>query len=141
MSMARLSKTTTLEEFIEAGAGITISYDNLSMVDEIQNTRIPIYNVLSDYIPELMISAVTITLTEPEYFKYRFKPKLLAIDIYGNPELYFVILILNNMCSVKEFDIKKIKMLPTSAMNDLLSAIYNSNKSFLEQYNNKQNTL
>ena len=139
--MARLSKTTTLEEFIEAGAGITISYDNLSMVDEIQNTRIPIYNVLSDYIPELMISAVTITLTEPEYFKYRFKPKLLAIDIYGNPELYFVILILNNMCSVKEFDIKKIKMLPTSAMNDLLSAIYNSNKSFLEQYNNKQNTL
>lgn len=139
--MARLSKTTTLEEFIEAGAGITISYDNLSMVDEIQNTRIPIYNVLSDYIPELMVSAVTITLTEPEYFKYRFKPKLLAIDIYGNPELYFVILILNNMCSVKEFDIKKIKMLPTSAMNDLLSAIYNSNKSFLEQYNNKQNTL
>ena len=139
--MARVSKTTTLEEFIEAGSGITISYDNLSMVDEIKNTRIPIYNVLSDYIPELMISTVTITLTEQEYFKYRFKPKLLAIDVYGNPELYFVILILNNMCSIKEFDIKKIKMLPTSAMNDLLSSIYNSNRDFLSQYNNKQNTL
>ncbi|MBP5596638.1 MAG: baseplate wedge protein 53 [Pseudobutyrivibrio sp.] len=139
--MARVSKTTTLEEFIEAGSGITISYDNLSMVDEIKNTRIPIYNVISDYIPELMISTVTITLTEQEYFKYRFKPKLLAIDVYGNPELYFVILILNNMCSVKEFDVKKIKMLPTSAMNDLLSSIYNSNRDFLSQYNNKQNTL
>ena len=137
MIMARVDRTTTLEEFIDAGSSITISYHNLSMIDEIQNVKIPIYNVLSDYIPELMISAVVITLTDEEYFKYKYKPKLLAIDVYNNPELYFVILILNNMCSVKEFDLKKVKMLPKAAMDELLSAIYNSNQTFIQEYNDK----
>ena len=133
--MANPKDTTTLEEFVEAGAGVTISYANLSMEDTFFNTKIPIYNVISDYMPELIIHAVTVELSTDEYIKYKYKPKLLASYLYGNPELYFVILLLNNMCSVKEFDKQKLQLLSKSDMATLLSDIYNSEKEFLARFN------
>lgn len=135
--MASLKSTSTLEEFIEAGSAVTISYANLSMLDETGDIKIPIYNVVSDYLFELLGRATTVILNDQEFWKYKYKPKLLAVDIYGNSELYFVILMLNNMCSVKEFDIKRIKMLSKKDMSNLLGLIYSSEMDFLAQYNDK----
>jgi len=135
--MASLKSTSTLEQFIEAGSAVTISYANLSMLDETGDIKIPIYNVVSDYLFELLGKSTTVVLNDQEFWKYKYKPKLLAVDIYGNAELYFVILMLNNMCSVKEFDIKRIKMLSKKDMSDLLGLIYSSEMDFLAQYNDK----
>ena len=140
--MANLKSTATLEEFINSGASVTISYANLSMLDETGDIKVPIYNIVSDYMPELLSLAKTVTLDDKEFWKYKYKPKLLASEIYGNPEVYFIILLLNNMCSVKEFDIKKVKMLSKADMNDILGLIYSSEIDFLSQYNDKtQNNL
>ena len=135
--MASLKSTSTLEQFIEAGSAVTISYANLSMLDETGDIKIPIYNVVSDYMFELLGKSTTVVLNDHEFWKYKYKPKLLAVDIYGNAELYFVILMLNNMCSVKEFDIKRIKMLSKKDMSNLLGLIYSSEMDFLAQYNDK----
>ena len=135
--MASLKSTSTLEQFIEAGSAVTISYANLSMLDETGDIKIPIYNVVSDYLFELLGKSTTVVLNDQEFWKYKYKPKLLAVDIYGNAELYFVILMLNNMCSVKEFDIKRIKMLSKKDMSNLLGLIYSSEMDFLAQYNDK----
>ena len=135
--MASLKSTSTLEEFIEAGNAITITYAHTSMLDETGDIKIPIYNIVSDYLYELLGRSTTVVLNDKEFWKYKYKPKLLAVDIYGNAELYFVILMLNNMCSVKEFDIKKIKMLSRKDMSDLLGLIYSSEMDFLAQYNDK----
>ena len=135
--MASLKSTSTLEQFIEAGSAVTISYANLSMLDETGDIKIPIYNVVSEYLFELLGKSTTVVLNDQEFWKYKYKPKLLAVDIYGNAELYFVILMLNNMCSVKEFDIKRIKMLSKKDMSNLLGLIYSSEMDFLAQYNDK----
>ena len=135
--MASLKATSTIEEFIQAGSGITISYANTSMLDETGDIKIPIYNIVSDYLFELLGKSTTVVLSDAEFWKYKYKPKLLAVDIYGNSELYFVILMLNNMCSVKEFDIKRVKMLSKKDMNELLGLIYSSEMDFLAQYNDK----
>ena len=137
--MANPKDTTTLEEFVEAGASVTISYANLSMEDTFFNTKIPIYNVISDYIPEITIYAVSVELNTDEFIKYKYKPKLLAEYLYGNPELYFVILLLNNMCSVKEFDKQKLQLLSKADMAQLMSDIYNSEKEFLAKFNDSNN--
>ena len=139
--MANPRNTATLEDFIEAGDSVTDTYANFSMIDESKNTKIPIYNVISDYMQELQALSVTIELKPEEYVRFRFKPKLLADYLYGNSELYFVILLLNNMCSVKEFDLKKVKLLKKEDMNALISNIYNSEKDFLRQYNDKEERL
>ena len=55
--------------------------------------------------------------------KYEYKPKLLCYDVYGYKELYFIILVINEMISVKDFRKKKIKMLYTEDMNNLSNSL------------------
>lgn len=133
--------TYTLEEFIKAGRSVTISYDALSFKEVLSNgTEISILNVVNDYLDDIRQYQVTVLLDDKQYEKYRFKPKLLCHDVYGNPELYYIILLMNYTADVKEFDFKKIKMLNTTAMNTLMSYIYNAEKSQIDKYNTDHNT-
>lgn len=133
--MANPKDTYTIEQFIEAGTGNPITYSKLSMIEYYNEIKFPIFNVIQDYMEEMKLATVTVTLNDKEYIKYMYKPKLLAYDIYGNPELYFIILALNNMCSVKDFDIKKIKLLKTEILNEFITYIYNAEKKAIEIYN------
>ena len=76
-------------------------------------------------------------LTQDQQFTYHYKPKLLCYDIYGNPELYFIILLINDMADVKEFTKPTVKMLRKSDMSELLTLIYNAEKKAIANYNNK----
>lgn len=128
--------TYTLEQYANSGKTVTISYNNLSYRELIDsNLIIPIFNVLDDYIDDLKHIAVQVQLSDDQYYKYLYKPKLLAQEIYGNSELYIIILRLNGMCDMKEFNKKKIKMLTKDNMNEALTSIYNAEKKFIDQYN------
>ncbi len=39
--------------------------------------------------------------------KYKYRPKLLSYDIYDNAELYYIILRLNDLYNVKDFNLGK----------------------------------
>ena len=138
--MSSLPKdTTTIEELIEAGKGVTLTYFNTSFLNKMSNgTWVTILNSVSDYISELTSACVNVSLTTDQQITYFYKPKLLCSDIYGNPELYYVILLLNDMADVKEFNKSKIKMLPKAYMNMLMGYIYNSEKKFMDMYNSDQ---
>lgn len=133
--------TYTLEGFIAAGRSISISYDSLSYKEKLSNgTEIAVLNVVNDYMNEFRDLETTVLLNEQQYRKYRFKPKLLCRDVYGNPELYYIILLLNRIIDVKEFDFKKIKMLKVEYMNTILSYIYNAEKKDIDSYNTLHDT-
>ena len=68
---------------------------------------------------------------------YYYKPKLLCYDVYGNPELYYIILLMNDIADVKEFTKPVIKMLKNDHMNTLLGYIYNAEKNAINNYNKK----
>ena len=129
--------TYTVENFIDAGASITLTYNNLSFIESINNGTIqcPIFNVIDDYMYELKRLAVDIEFSDSEYQKYIYKPKLLAHDIYKNPELFFVILLINGICDVKEFNKRKIKLISPTNLNEALTYIYNAEKNMIERYN------
>lgn len=129
--------TYTIEEFIQSGPGVTLSYNNLSFLETLStgNIDMPVLNVTSDYLEELKNIAVTVTLSDIEYNKYIYKPKLLALDVYKNSELYFLILMINGICDVKDFDKKKFKMIKPSDMKDVMSYIYNANMNNINLYN------
>ena len=136
--MALPQNTSTIEEFINSGSGITITYYNLSFNDMLSNgTVVSVHNVISDYLDELKDSAVYVSLNQDQQFKYMYKPKLLCSDLYGNPELYFIILLLNDMADVKEFTKPVIRMLSKNNMSELLTLIYNAEKQAILNYNNK----
>ena len=71
-------KTYTLEEFIESGENDLLTYANFSLLEKISDIEIPTENIIFDYISEIKKAAVTVKLTENEFIKYKYKPKLLA---------------------------------------------------------------
>ena len=94
-----------------------------------------VYNIISDYLQDLKKMASTITLSDNEYYTYRFRPKLLADYVYGNGELYFIILMLNDIWSVKDFDTRTVKLISKSDLSNALSSINASEKTFIDTYN------
>lgn len=66
-------------------------------------------DIISDkYAVELEENKRIVTLNTKEYYKYRYNPKLLSYDIYGTTELWFFILMANELYSMTEFDLKKL---------------------------------
>ena len=53
---------------------------------------------------------VTVELSDEEYLKYRFRPKSLSMYLYGTIELAPLLLDVNNVLSIAEFDFKRLKV-------------------------------
>lgn len=133
--------TYTLNDFIKAGKMTTVDYDNFSYKDLVSNgTEVSILNVVNDYMREIKEQAVTVKLSAEEYLKYRYKPKLLCRDVYGNGELYYVIMLLNGRIDVKDFDRDTLLMLRVESMNTLLTQIYNAEYKWMNEYNTEHGT-
>ena len=133
------NKTSTIEEFIRFKDDATVSYNNLSFRDRYDNIIYPIKNIIDDYHDELMALTKDITLNEMEYIKYRYRPRLLANDIYENPDLDFIILAINGICNMKEFDSPNIKLIRVDELEEFLTTIYNANKKDIDVYNSLSN--
>lgn len=133
------SNTITIEEFIQTGrASEGLNYKTFSFLENTSNdTEVTILDVIDDYIDEIRDACIKVKLSDDEFRKYAYKPKLLCYDIYGNPELYFIILLINDIADVKEFDMKKFLMLPKDSMSILTSAIYNAERPAIEMYNDR----
>lgn len=129
------TKTSTISEFISFKNSDDISYNNLSFKDKYDNIIYPIKNIIDDYIDELIELSLSVTLNDQEYLKYKYKPKILANDIYGNSELDFIILRINNICNMKEFDMQTINLIKDEDLDNFLTSIYNANKNDLDIYN------
>lgn len=133
------SKTSTIAEFISFKNNDDISYNNLSFRDKYDSIIYPIKNIIDDYIDELKELKVEVTMSNEEFLKYKYKPKILANDIYGNGELDFIILRLNDICNMKEFDMQTLNLIKNDDLDDFLTAIYNANKNDIDIYNSASN--
>ena len=61
-------------------------------------------------------------------------------DIYGNPELYWVILRLNGIIDVKDFDFDVLRMVRVDDLNTYMSQIYNAESKWMKDYNSRHGT-
>lgn len=129
------TETYSIETFINSKNNEQISYDKLSIFESVDDNIFLSYNILNDYYDELIDSSVYVKLTEEEYSLYKFKPKLLAYKIYGDPEMFFILLFLNNICSIKEFDFRRFRVLKSKDLSKILSSIYNSEYNLLIRKN------
>ena len=131
------TKYQTISEFIELDSQTPISYNNLSFKEKIENIEFTIHNVIFDYITEIKSYAYKVTMSDKEFIRYKYRPKLLANDIYGNSEFYFIILAINNLADIKDFNNKTILLLKKEDLIDIISKIYNAEKSNIDTFNNK----
>lgn len=138
------STTYTLNQFINLKSIDSITYANFAVLNRSIDHPELVYaidNLIYSYMDELKEKQKTCTFTLEQKIQYAYKPKLLAYDVYGSTEAYFIILALNGMCNVKEFDLEeqKLYLLLPSDMNNLLSQIYNAEKQFRKLNRESQN--
>ena len=121
-----------------------VTYRNYSILQKSLDDPTIVYsinNIIYDYMDELKSYRKLVSVTENDKIKYKYKPKLLAYDLYGTTESYFIILALNGMCNVKEFDLKDntFYALTPSDMTSLMSAIYRAEQNYITLNRNTLN--
>ena len=134
---AKADKTYTVQDFIELGTSDEITYYNFSILEYLNGFDMFVTNLLYDYEDEITDLAVTIRLSDIERAKYRYKPYLLAYDIYGSEEAKFILMMLNGIIDPKEFDFNKIKALKPGDLNTLLGRITSVNEDYLNNNRSK----
>lgn len=119
-----IKSCSTIAELISYGEALPIAMDKLHTKKVLfsSDDKPIIFNYLSildKYHNELQKHAVTVKLTDEEFAKYKYKPKLLCYDVYNNLDMAPLILRLNHMTSVIDFTKQELKMYK----NDIYSTI------------------
>ena len=115
-------ETYTLAQFISLRDADKIVYQRYAVMER------------SITYPTMVYAIDNVRVTLDEKMKYQYKPKLLAYDIYGSTESYFMILALNGMCNLKEFSLedRKFYALTPADLSTFMSSIYNAESKFLQ---------
>lgn len=138
MATKTAQEPSTLEEFISAfnTESVRVSSFMLKDVASSDGTRQIIIagnSIVTKYLPELLEDAETITLTNEEFYKYKYNPKRLSYDVYGTTELWSMILDLNELYSATQFNLRTLKLFKASAFTKFERLIS------LDEYIVKQN--
>lgn len=88
-------------------------------------------NIADKYSAELEENKKIVEFTTKEYYKYRYNPKLLSYDVYGTTELWFFILMANEIYTITEFDLRKVKMFDAAIISKL-NRMLELDKEFLD---------
>ena len=134
--MSDSTTTSTLESFINyKNLDNNVYYKDLAIYEKSIDGKSVLlsYNILNDYRKEIFDFVIPITLTNEEFQKYQYQPKKLAYDLYGSTEYYYMILFINSMTNIKEFNRRRINLMRAKDMSSVLSAIYSSESEYIER--------
>ena len=136
--MAIMKTINSIQQFISNKPTIGTDYQNMSLVEERDNIQFPVVNLITDdYFDEFKKASVRVELTEDEILKYKYRPKLLSYDIYDNAELYYIILRLNDLYNVKDFNLGKkyLYLIPKARLKEYLSDVYTQENANAKTFN------
>ena len=135
-------KTATLDAFRACQSTDDPSFSNFSFKDQWwypylnENIIFCSYNVVSDYLDDIRTEYCSdYTMTDSEFIRYKYRPKLFTFDKYNCMELGYMILLINDMYSFKQFTQQKIIAPGVNGMKLLCERIFNANKQALTYYN------
>lgn len=126
--MAMMKTINSIQAFINDKPIISTDYATMSFTEERERIQFAVGNLVTDdYYPELKAKCVRVHLSDDDILKYKYRPKMLAYDIYDNTELYYVILRVNDLYNVKDFNLsKKYIYLPSKkVLKEFLADVHN----------------
>lgn len=126
MAIIPLEDTVSISELKNYDLTTEMSYSHFHLQSKIKTDTGDII-VNTEFLPLKYFDifkrgARTITLTEEELMKYRYQPKLFCYDHLGSIELWALLLRLNNMTSITEFNKATFKVPPINVM-ELLNEV------------------
>lgn len=140
-----ISYNTTNESMvtkeIKYGKLNSLNLDNLNYrVNYLNEIIIPINDILRQkYRGIILQNCVRVELTDELLEAYKYQPKKMSLDLYGNIDLWHLILWVNNMTSVTQFNRKNLILFRRDRIS-LINKIIEREKVSLEN-NHKDPTL
>lgn len=136
-------KTYTIDQFIACQSTDEPGYYNFTFKDDRfydyinRYIRYTIYNTLWDYVDDIkreyfIYHAI---MTDKELMRYKYRPKLLAFDVYGCSELGPMIMLMNDMYTPKQFTKHDLMLCSRQAMKILTQRLFNANQDAIMAYN------
>jgi hypothetical protein len=114
------SANAEMSKCIAASKSNPITIANLSELYIYDN--IAVYapeSVVEDYMPHIEENLIEMTLPESLHFR----PEALSESLYGTPDLFYVLMLVNGCSSVTNFNMEKVKVLnPTSKIIGSIAA-------------------
>lgn len=125
--------TALISDIIDEQKESILSMSNLDRYVINNGIKIPVNNIFRnkyrDYIKTL---CVEIEMTESQIEKYAYRPKRFSQDLYGNMELWHILLWVNDMISIKEFNKTKIKILDPKNLSMLYKIISKEEENYTD---------
>ena len=137
-SVNKPEETHTIQEFIQcASKSDYLGYADLSYMEKRDNIEYIVKNILDEYMDELNDLASEIKLSDWAVREYQYNPKKLSHKLYKTTRLWHMILRINGMGNVHDFDLEnhKIKLLEPKDMTNFMSKVYNAERFSLLAYN------
>lgn len=121
-----LKTKNTLSSLVKYGKKLPLSHSSMHIKSKLTfgdtNVIVNYHSFIDEYMDFIKPILVNYTLTDNEFEKYIYQPKLFCLDNYGEAELWSLLLKVNNMTSIMEFDRKEL-VLFTDEIFELLSEI------------------
>ena len=135
------SQTATIQDLVQFGKSLDLSHSKLHtktsfLTDAGDKIIINYTSILDKYYDIIKKNTTIVDMTDEELNKYRFQPKRFCMDFYNTPELWSLLLRINNMTSTTQFDQKKIKVF-TSNIFDILNEILILEESAIRENNDQ----
>lgn len=125
--------TSTMEQTIAAGKKLTITHYNTSTLFKIDDEVIATDdNIIYQFLDELNSVKYEYTMTTDEQSRYFMRPDLFCYDKYGDFNLDFIILAINDIMSDKEFTKSTIYMISPDYIIGLITEIINAEKNMIQ---------
>lgn len=125
MKMPSPTGLSSISDMIEYGKSLSISQETLAFPVKIQtgfyDYIIMNYETMySEYLDQIQDYLVDYIMTDQEYIKYKYQPKLFCYEKYGVMDVAYLLLRINDMSSTLEFTKKKIKVFDERLFDILL---------------------
>ena len=127
---------STINELISLGKEFKISNNTLSFKELMVNSNgekyvVNLNNIIDRYYDILLDHTTIVTLTDDEYERYRFKPKVLSEDLYGTQEFHFLLLRLNHITSILQFDFTELRVFNTNIVGLINEIMILENENYI----------
>ncbi len=135
--MSLITNNSTIKDVIVEGKHKKFMPETLCFKEILLNSSENKFVVNWSYVYEkyyelLLEHVVTVTLTDKEYMKYRYQPKRLAEDLYGEKDLYFLLLRVNYIYSIINFDFKELKVFRASVIPLINEILVIESESYID---------
>jgi hypothetical protein len=133
-----VQESHTVQEFIELGGQNkdNLGYNDYSYIETREKIEYTVKNVLDDYYTELFELAKEVKLADWAVREYRGNPKKLSNKLYGSTRYWHIILRLNGMAGIHEFNLEnhKLMLVEPSDLFDFMTKVYDTEQIPVKAY-------